>query len=248
MKKLFLVKLFFLSCISMTIYSKSPIIIGHRGASGYEPENTLRSFARALDMGVDMIELDVYKIKSGEIVVIHDDTVDRTTNGSGKVKELTWDQLKKLYTKYGEHIPKLSDVFDLINNKIIIDIEIKDPDATESVANLIKDYLNKNWSIDCFLVSSFNLQAIDKIKKILPDLKTGAIFDEHEKNMIDKAKKVKADFIVINYKDANKNLITLAHKNKLKVFAYTVNSKTEAKKLVKLNIDGIATNYPDILK
>ena len=120
--------------------------IGHKGAAGYAPENTLASFQKALDLGVDMIELDVHKSKSGEIVVIHDDTVDKITNGKGKVGELTLKELKKLDVHFGsetkltrpmsgaeqirkEKIPTLKEVLDLVNGKIKINIEIKARDT-----------------------------------------------------------------------------------------------------------------------
>lgn len=137
-------KLLFLFFVifSMSLFSKQmPLIVGHRGASGYEPENTLLSFERAIAMGVDMIELDVYVCKTGQLVVMHDDTINRTTNGKGKVMELTWDTLKKYDAGKGEHIPLLSQVFDLVNKRIIINIELKGPHTAKPVAELINYYV-----------------------------------------------------------------------------------------------------------
>jgi glycerophosphoryl diester phosphodiesterase len=116
-------------------------IIGHRGASGYEPENTLRSFQKAIDLGVEMIELDVYTCKSGELVVMHDDKVNRTTNGNGYVFNMTLTELKTLDAGKGEKVPTLVEVFDLINKKIAINVELKGEGTAESTAELIQKYI-----------------------------------------------------------------------------------------------------------
>ena len=110
-------QLFFIIGIAMSNYAQSPLIIAHRGASGYEPENTLRSFKRALDMGADMIELDVFVCKSGELVVIHDDTLDRTTNGSGEVQAFTLEQLKKYDAGKGEKYQRFLKFLILLTNR-----------------------------------------------------------------------------------------------------------------------------------
>jgi len=99
--------------------------IGHRGAMGYEPENTLRSFKKALDLKVDMIELDVYVCKSDELIVIHDDKVDRTTNGQGYVVNKTFEELRTLDAGKNEKIPTLSEVLNLVNRKAKLNIELK---------------------------------------------------------------------------------------------------------------------------
>src|SRR6056297_2287931 len=99
--------------------------IGHRGAMGYEPENTLRSFKKAIELNVDMVELDVYVCSSGELVVIHDDKVDKTTNGKGYVSEKSFDELRKLDAGMGEKIPTLQEVLDLIDKRAKVNIELK---------------------------------------------------------------------------------------------------------------------------
>ena len=155
--------------IGTSLISKNPVIVGHRGASGYEPENTLCSFERAIDMGVGMIELDVYCCKTGQVVVIHDDTIERTTNGTGEVAQLSWDTLRQYNAGKGEHIPLLSQVFDLVNKRVVINIEIKDPHAVRAVADLIEQYVqHKQWSHDNFLVSSFDAWRFSGFYCLLP--------------------------------------------------------------------------------
>ncbi len=177
MKKLLTV-FFIMNILSFfnSIFSKKPIVVGHRGACGYEPENTLRSFKRAIDMGVQMIELDVYVCRSGELVVMHDDTIDRTTNGQGNIMDLSWDILKKYDAGKGEHIPLLSEVFDLVDKRVIIDVELKGSNAAKPVADLISYYIkNKNWSYNNFLVTSFNNSEVFEFNKYCPQVKTGVI-------------------------------------------------------------------------
>ncbi len=99
--------------------------IGHRGACGYEPENTLRSFKRALDLQVDMVEFDVYTLAGGEIVIIHDDKVNRTTNGHGYVLDKNFEEIRKLDAGQGEKIPTLEEALDLIDKKCQVNIELK---------------------------------------------------------------------------------------------------------------------------
>ena len=142
--------------------------IGHRGAPGYEPENTLRSFEKAISMGVDMVELDVHKCKSGELVVIHDKKVNRTTNKKGFVKNKNLQQLKTLDAGKKEKIPTLKEVLDFINKRVKINIELKGPKTTEAVLKLIEEYINKKkWKYSQFIISSFDSRKIKKLSKLV---------------------------------------------------------------------------------
>ncbi len=235
--------------IGSSLLPKSPVIVGHRGASGYEPENTLRSFERAIDMGVGMIELDVYCCKSGQVVVIHDDTIDRTTNGTGEVVQLSWDILRQYNAGKGEHIPLLSQVFDLVNKRVVINIEIKDPHAVRAVADLIEQYVrDKQWSYDDFLVSSFDHGALAAFISYCPRVKTGALFDVGSVDELPITRTLRAHYVIVEYQSVTAALITAVHNAGLQLYAYTVNDKQIALQLRDLGIDGIITNYPDILR
>jgi glycerophosphoryl diester phosphodiesterase len=113
-------------------------IIGHRGAFGYEPENTLRSIRRALELGVDMVEIDVFVLPSGEIILMHDDRVDRTTNGHGITLDLSFAILRQLDAGKGETIPTLQEVIELVDSRVPINIEIKNPGSAKPVAAVLK--------------------------------------------------------------------------------------------------------------
>lgn len=228
--------------------SKEPLIIAHRGASGYEPENTLRAFNLALQMGAPVIELDVFCCKSGQVVVIHDETVDRTTNGTGAVADLTWDQLKMFDAGKGEHIPLLSQVLDLVNKRAVINIEIKDVRAAKPVAELIQEYVQKGWSYDHFLISSFDHAILHDIHNYCHQIKTGALFDEGAKNLLTLTRTAQSVYVIVDYHDVTEQLITQAHANGLQVYTYTVNDYSIAIQLKKWGIDGVITNYPDIMQ
>lgn len=235
-----------------------PIIIAHRGASGYEPENTLRSFKRALEMGSFMIELDVFLCKSekhqeSHVIVIHDETIDRTTNGQGSIHTMSCEILRKFDAGKGEHIPLLSEVFDLIdkikgNRDIVINIELKGLDTAKAVADLIEYYIqSKNWSPHNFIISSFNHNSLKEFHRYLPEIKMGALFYKSTNDLVKEAQHLKATYIILDYTSITQSLITKAHSHGLFVFVYTVNNSSIAQELAKWHVDGIITDYPDIL-
>lgn len=237
-----------MSVMAMTISARSPLIIGHRGASGYEPENTLRSFERAIAMGAQMIELDVHLAKSGEIVVIHDATIDRTTDGKGNVRDLSWKQLQKYHVGTSERLPLLSEVFEAVNQRATIIIELKDPAAALPVADLITGYVkHKKCSYENFIVASFDHYAVLRFHEYCPQVKTGVIFDGNPIGYADIARRAHANYAMMAYEWITKEFIADAHASGIQVFAYTVNTQAIAKKLRKLKIDGMVSNYPDIL-
>jgi glycerophosphoryl diester phosphodiesterase len=244
----FICSLLVFPCFLPTKIGTQPLlIIGHRGACGYEPENTLRSFKRALEHGVKMIELDVYVCASGEVVVMHDDTIDRTTNGRGAVVNLTLEQLCAFDAGKGERIPLLSEVFDMVNRTVIINVELKGPGTAQPVAQLINDYVNhKGWAYTDFVVSSFNHFEILAFQVLCPAVRTGAILAGTPVRLAEFAYHAQADYAVLNYEAVIPALVEDAHKRNIQVLAYTVNTREAAAHLHAMGVDGIFTNYPDI--
>jgi glycerophosphoryl diester phosphodiesterase len=136
--------------------------IGHRGAKAYEPENTLRSYKKALEIGVDAVELDVRKTKDNQLVVIHDADVKRTTNGKGLVNELTLEQIKGFSAEKGEKIPTLKEALDFLDKKVKILIELKETGVEEKVLSLVRENgLQKN-----VIITSFLEDALRKIREL----------------------------------------------------------------------------------
>jgi len=222
------------------------IRIGHRGACGYEPENTLLSFKKALELNVDMIELDVYLCKTGELVVIHDDKVDRTTNGSGYVKEKSFEELRQLDAGKGEKIPTLQEVLDLTNKKARVNIELKGEGTAKPVSKVIEKYVKeKGWSYDDFLVSSFNHYELLKFSKLNPKVKIGVLIKGTPIGFAEFAEKVNAYSVHLSLEFINKEFVEDAHKRGMKVFVWTVNDTDEMQRMKELGIDGVFSNFPD---
>lgn len=228
-------------------------IIGHRGAMGLEPENTLRSFQKALELGVNMVELDVYVLKTGELVLMHDDDVDRTTNGHGKVWDFSFQDLRKLDAGNGEQVPTLEEVLDLIGERAKVNIELKGPATATPVAQVIKEYTgNQGWKKESFVVSSFNPAELRRFKKLCPDIYTGICI----------SKKVPlAKFFASTLPDAtkansinpgidlvDKKFVDTAHALGHQVYVWTVNDPQDMVRMKECGVDGIFTNFPDRAK
>jgi len=232
-----------------SLYASSPTmkIIGHRGACGYAPENTLSSFQLALDMSVDMVELDVFVCATGELVVIHDDTVDRTTNGHGNVEDMTFTQLRSLIVEGKEQIPTLQEVIELVNRRVPINIELKGADTAQPVAQLLKKYLAQGWAMQDFIISSFDYKQVREFKKLCPTIKIGILLPWQNMpiDLVTIAQRYQADFIGIDVKVITKKMVSRAHQAGFLIFVWTVNDKKTADKLRSLNVDGIFSEYPD---
>ncbi len=217
--------------------------IGHRGARAYEPENTLRSFKKALELGVNAIELDVRRTKDGKLVVIHDNKVDRTTNGKGLVNELTLEEIKKLNTEKGEKIPTLEEALDFLDKKVKILIELKETGFEDKLLEIIR---SKSLE-DNVIVISFHEEALRRIRELNDKIETGLIYVRH-RNPIKAALSLKAQYLLPLYRFTHSTLIRRAHENGLKVIVWTINTLEEAQEYAKKGVDGIASDKPDILK
>lgn len=220
--------------------------IGHRGAAGYEPENTLLSFEKALELGVDMIELDVQACKSGELMVMHDLKVDRTTNGTGYVCEKTFEELRTLDAGKGQKIPSLQEVLECIDKNIRVNVEIKGEGIARAVFNVIAQYVKeKGWSWDDFLVSSFNHYELQEFSQLAKEVKTGAIIAGIPIGYAQCASDLKSYSLHASKEFLNQALIDDAHNRGLKVYAYTLNEPEDIQKIKLLGVDGIFSNFPD---
>ncbi|HAH55766.1 MAG TPA: glycerophosphodiester phosphodiesterase [Flavobacterium sp.] len=219
----------------------NPILkIGHRGAKGYQPENTLVSFQKAIDLNVDGIELDVHLSSDGEIIVIHDETIDRTTNGKGFVNQLTTLDLKKY------EIPTLIEVLELINQNCFINIELKGNGTAKPVVDLISHYIaDKNWISTDFLVSSFDWKMLEEVHLVNPKIRIGVLTEESISAALAFAKKIKAFSIHPDYRLLSKENVALMQENGFEVYAWTVNSNSAIQKIKSFNVNGIISDFPD---
>jgi len=222
--------------------------IGHRGAMGYEPENTLLSFQKALKLGVDAVELDVYCCKTGELVVIHDDKVDRTTNGEGYVVEKTFAELRSFDAGKGQKIPTLEEVLDLIDKKAAVVIELKGINTAGPVSKTLKKYIQeRSWSADLFWISSFNHYELREFHNLYPEIKIGALITGIPLGYAEFAEKLGAKSLNLCVEFVNQEFVDSAHQRGMKVFVWTVNDPEEIKRIKALGVDGIFSNFPDRL-
>jgi glycerophosphoryl diester phosphodiesterase len=219
----------------------NPILkIGHRGASGYEHENTLIAFQKAIDLKVDGVELDVHLSSDGEIMVIHDETLDRTSSGNGFVHQFTALELKEL------GIPTLIEVFDLINRDCFVNIELKGIGTAKPVVDLIERYiLNKNWAYTDFIISSFDWKMVEEVLLINPKIRIGILFEKHLDEALAFAKKIKAFSIHPNYRLLTKENVALIRENGFQIYPWTVNSIEDIRKIKSFNVSGIISDFPD---
>jgi len=220
------------------------LVIAHRGASGYEPENTLRSVEKALELGADMVEVDVHVSRDGYIVVIHDARLERTTNGKGYVKDLTLEELKKLDAGLGEQIPTLEEVIQLVKGKARLVVEIKVPGTEKRVLQEIKENLLEDEA----LITSFYHPVIRWVKELNPNVQAGVIIASRPVKPAQLAIDAKANALFPKYTFVDQQMVLVAHKNNLVVYPWTVDTLSEINPLIKMGVDGIVTNKPGILK
>jgi glycerophosphoryl diester phosphodiesterase len=231
---------------------QKPKVIGHRGAAGDAPENTLASFQLALEQGADGIELDIHLTKDGEIVVCHDPTIDRTTNGSGYIVEMQVAEIKRFDAggwfsqQYaGESIPTLAEVFDQVPDNIMINIEIKYSYKGQLETRLI-DFLRKRNRFENVVISSFDHKCMQRIKKTERMAKIGLLYVA---NLIDHAgyaNQLGVDVYSIHphYQLIEKDDVLKAKAAGLKVYPFTINSDEDFRKMLDYGVSGIITDFP----
>ena len=228
------------------------IIEGHRGVAGLEPENPLRSFQKAIELGVDYVECDLHLTKDRHLVVIHDSSVDRTTNGRGLVEEFTLADLKKLDAGKGEKIPALQEVLDLIRGKSNLVIELKGEHTAKPAVRLIEQ--NKMEKEVIFNVGGgdgmFDLQALRKLKEIQglnPTLSVLFGFGKLPENVCKSTIDSGVRIIGVEFHYLTPEFIKEAHKYDLEVRTWNPDTLKEMQRVMDMGVDGICTDRPDIL-
>ncbi|SEK52625.1 glycerophosphoryl diester phosphodiesterase [Ruminococcus sp. YRD2003] len=227
-------------------------VTAHRGCSKDAPENTLYAFEKALESNTDYIELDVQLTKDEQLVVFHDEKLDRATHGKGKLSDYTYDELQELnvISKYvseedfpDARIPLLTEVFELVGDEKLFNIEIKDHGDTnltvEKTVEAIKEY---DIEGSCY-VTSFSYSALKKVKQLDPDIKTGLIANVATTTAFMQMKNI--DALSMNHLLVNATVVNNAHQNGKRIFVWTVNSQSEMEKMMALGVDNIITDCPD---
>jgi len=226
-----------------------PLVIGHRGAMGHETENTLASVQKAMDLGVDMIEIDIFRIESGEIVVFHDERVERLTNGGGRIEEYNIVDLKRLILDGNHGIPMLQDVLKLIDNKVRLNIELKGVNTSDRVNFIIENYVAKSdWTLDNFLISSFNWEELRVMRKFNQDIAIAVLTEDNPLEAIPIAKELNAEAINPDFTTLTRENVNEIKQAGFKIYTWTVNEPNDITQMKRMGVDGIFTNYPERLR
>lgn len=238
-----------------------PLIIAHRGDSTHRPENTLTSFKGALDVGADIVEFDVQLTKDGHVVVLHDVTVNRTTNGQGSVREMTLAEIKKLDASYtqkfgpafsGEKVPTLTEALTLLRGRAKVMIEIKresvSADGDDGIeVRVVRDVEEARMSKDVALIS-FERKALLRCKAAAPEVRRGPIFYREElPNVLETAHEIDSDLVMPEKGMLSPELCEAAGAAGLKVATWVVDDPAELKSLAHLDLYGVGSNSPGVL-
>ena len=247
-----------------------PLVMAHRGGRGLWPENTLYAFEQAVALGVDVLEMDIHSTADGVLVVMHDDTVERTTDGTGPVHSLTLEQLKALdagynwsaddgqtfpYRGQGITVPTLEEVFAAFPaTSMNIEIKQAEPSLAASFCQLIRDY----GMVERVLVASFDKEVSEEFRLACPEVATSASQNEVvvlfvlSKALLEGVYSPAAQAVQVPEYEGNLHVLTprfvaAAHSRNLEVHAWTINEVEDMQRMVDLGVDGIITDYPDRL-
>jgi len=220
--------------------------IAHRGASGYALENTKEAFEKALYLDTEIIEFDVRQTKDKKIIVMHDDNLETTTNGKGKINNLSLKKLKKITHKNGDFILTLSEALRILKNKCACKIDVKERGMEEKINRMIK----RNCMEKQVIISTEFSSVARKFKEINPSLKV-ALGGFQKRTQVEKiiriAKRAKVDIISPHCSIVTRKLVKEAHKNGLFIDAWGANSEKQIQRMKQLGVDAITTDYPDRL-
>ncbi len=216
--------------------------IGHRGAAGHEPENTLLSLNKAVELGCDMTEIDVHVCRTGEVVVIHDEEVDRTTNGHGFVSALSLDELKSLDAGKGETIPRLEEVLHSLMGRIKLNIELKGPGTPVPVHRIVED---SGWENEDILLTSFDWNMLEEYRGLDPDALMGPLAHINAFHAARFALKIDAHCVNPLHRICTRSFVNKTHRKGLMVYPWTVNEPEDIEKMKQNGVDGIISDYPD---
>lgn len=224
-------------------------IVGHRGAMGYAPENTLKAFKIGCQNGADVVECDIHLSRDKELVVIHDNTLDRTTNGKGWVRNYTLSELKQLNIGDGEKIPSLLEIVSLIQKykkKLIIEVKGESLDIAEETAKKIASFIVEQNICSYVIIHSFWHQVIQLIKQRIPDIQAAVIMmiGLKPQEVLSLIKNAKADGASIAYDYISEELVSLMRTNSLFLDAWVLDNKSTFTRMKEMGVNGLITNFP----
>ena len=236
--------------------SGKTLVVGHRGAMGRAPENTMSSFEMGVALGADCLEMDIHESKDGEIVVIHDAAVDRTTDGTGRVASLSCRELKRLDAGAwfdpsfrGERIPRLAEVLEWAQGRVPLVIEVKgDPVPRHGIEEELLSFVDHHGMIGETMVISFHHETVRRVKELDPRIATGILYVCSLADTGSTARAARADSVRPQWSYLTPELVREAHADNLTVSTWTVDEVSDMEKVVALGVDSIATDYPGRLR
>lgn len=227
--------------ISATHGQRYLLRIGHRGAAGYAPENTLASLERAINLGVDLVEFDVRRTADGKLVLMHDDTVDRTTNGQGSIESLPLGVLRGLIAGGGERVPLLEEALGCLNGRAGVMIELKVAGIAAEVCATVKA-ANFQGAV---IYASFVHEELLTARSLMADAHTLALIEEAPIDLTAFAIDAKATHAGLALNVVTPPLVQALRAQGIKVFVYTVDEPQDIVRMKRLGVDGIISNFTD---
>ena len=220
----------------------STFVVGHRGACTLVPENTLPSFRAALEIGVNELELDLRATRDGQVVVIHDASVDRTTDGTGLVSELTFEQIRELDAGDGAQVPTFAEVLDATTGSL--QTEIKDPRAIDPMMAVLRD---RPEAIARLAPTSFDTDSVGRLVQLLPDVCVGLISKEASSAVLDRAAELGAGRVLVRLAAATPEFVQQARDRGFRVDVWPVDTPEQVRRAVELGANGFTTDDPRIV-
>jgi len=216
-------------------------VVCHRGAAALEPENTLPGFRRAVELGADWTECDVHLTADGHLAVIHDETVDRTTDGTGRVGEMSLDEVRALDAGNGARVPTLAEVLNVVRGRIRLQVELKGEGVEEAALGAVQseDMLRQ------VLFTSFHLERLQRIKQLEPAAQVAALFAKPPEDALRQALDAGAGSLHVLYKNLTWGLVQETHDDGLLVGAWNPDAEPEWRAMLALGVDVLSTNRPD---
>ena len=243
--------LLFIALLQSCTSNKDILVVGHRGAMGHVLENTIESVQKAIELNVDGIEIDVFKSKTGELVVYHDPFLSRLSNSNAFIEQISLDSIKKIELIGGYFIPTLKEIVDITPEKIFLNIELKGQDTAFETNKIIINYLNTyNFPVSKFIISSFRWDELKKIRSFNKDIPIAILVDSLYKidDAIKLAKQINAVALNPNNEFITKEIVNKIQSKNIKVYPYTINTPRNIRKMRSMGVDAIITDYPERIK
>jgi glycerophosphoryl diester phosphodiesterase len=215
--------------------------VGHRGAAGHAPENTLAAIQKGIALGVDFVEIDVRRTADGVLVVLHDETVNRTTDGKGRVDRLSLQEVKKFNAGNGEHIPTLEEVLRIASERAGLMLELKITGVAQQTVNAVREAGFR----DPVIYASFLHDELNHVRAVDPGASLMVLFSALSRASVARAMKYGSSYVGLRHDKATHALVDSFHRADLLVFVYTANTPSDIQRALTLDVDGVISNFPD---